>query len=65
MARPRSPIDEQYVIRQYEAGVQLPQIARELDVDRSRVTRVVKEAGIFHDQRGKHWLRKRQLRDDG
>jgi uncharacterized protein (DUF433 family) len=63
MARPRSPIDVAYVIRMYEAGHSLPEIAAELGVDRSQVTRVVKEAGIYTDQRGKHWEKKRRLRD--
>jgi transposase-like protein len=64
MVRPRKPLNEQYVIRLYEAGHSLPKIAAELDVDRSRVTRVVKEAGIYQDQRGQHWLRKRQSREE-
>lgn len=61
MVRPRKSVNEQYVIRLYQSGLSLEQIAAELSVDRSVVTRVVKEAGEFEERRGSHWMRKRQL----
>jgi hypothetical protein len=60
MARPRKPIDEDLIVERYEAGLTLQEIADQLGVDRSCVTRTVKELGVYTERRGSHWLRKRQ-----
>jgi DNA-directed RNA polymerase specialized sigma subunit len=62
MARPRLPLDEQAVLQAYQEGDTLPTIAERLGVDRSRVTRVVDEAGVRRDDRGRHWAAKRRER---
>lgn len=59
MPRPRLPIDEQAVLTAYQSGDTIPTIARALGVDRSRVTRVIDEAGLRRNDRGAHWAKNR------
>lgn len=60
--RPRLPIDEAAVLAAYSRGDSVARIAGHLNVDRSRVRRVVEEAGVLRDDRGSHWAAKRAER---
>jgi hypothetical protein len=65
MARPRKPLDEEQIVALYEAGHPLQEIADQLGVDRSCVTRTVKDWDVYEERRGAHWLRKRQSAERG
>jgi hypothetical protein len=52
MARPRLAIDEDAVRQAYQGGISLAQLAADLEVDRSVVTRIVDEAGLRRDPFG-------------
>lgn len=59
--RPRLPLDHTAIVDAYLSGETQVSIARRLDVDRSRVTRTLIEAGVERrDDRGAHWAQKRQ-----
>jgi hypothetical protein len=64
MARPRLPLDEHAVLEAYAAGDSINAIALTLGVDRSRVTRVVDEAGVRRDDRGRHWAARRAIDEE-
>lgn len=58
--RPRLPIDHARILALYQHGQEsVTSIARLLGVDRSRVRRVVADAGLLRDDRGSHWSQKR------
>lgn len=59
--RPRLPIDRDQVLRLYaQPGQSVTSIARTLGVDRSRVRRVVAEAGVLRNDRGHPWTPRKQ-----
>lgn len=60
--RPRLPINATAVLASYAAGRSVAAIAKALGVDRSRVRRVVEDAGVLRDDRGAHWAGKRAER---
>lgn len=62
MPRPRLTPNQNAVLHAYQQGHPLEDIAAEHDVDRSVITRIVKEAGLYTERRGAHWATKREAK---
>lgn len=60
MSRPRTAVDEEAVVAAYAAGQTIAAIAREHEVGRAVITRVLDEHEVpRRDDRGRHWAANR------